>query len=322
MGNLTDGAHGFAEPDTESTDAPPSGDVVESKARLNRFACFRIGVAAALIGLLPWLITGMRLPLQNLWATATPPEAMPIALLPLSQYSTTLIPGLLVTGACLAGLVARLLRNRMPRRGTMLLALAVLLVFGVAGVQASVVVADGLEQSQAAKFYLTALVAVTVVSIAMALAVLLLVARAPVPGATIAFSVGAIAAGIWLDLLVAPAGSVPTDVTMWLIGQTRWVPAVLVGLAIAWCGFRSAGRIAAIVVSLLALWIGPAAITAVSAAVGTRILLQYPAEMLDYGIGVFTMASSIPELVLPPILVAVVVAVIATLVRRFLRRRH
>ncbi|MDQ4137717.1 MAG: hypothetical protein M3116_02565 [Actinomycetota bacterium] len=297
-----------------------AGRAAEPMRRLNHVVCFGIGLVAALLGLLPWLASGMRLPLQNLWATNTLPEAMPVALLPLSQYSTTLIPGLLITGAGAAGLVARLLRPRLARRGTVLITVAVFLVFAIAGVQASIVVADGLERSDAAEFYLTALMAVTIISITMAVLVLLLAARAPVPGATIALSVAAIAAGIWLNSLLAPFGSTPSEATMWLLGLARWVPAILVGFAIAWCGVRSVGRIAAVLVSLVALWIGPAAITAVSAATGTRVLLQYPSEMLDYGIGVFSMAAGLPELVLPPILVALTVAVLTVLASRLVRR--
>lgn len=45
-----------------------------------------LGAAAAIVGLIPWIITGMRLPLQNLWATDTRPADMPLALLPFSQY--------------------------------------------------------------------------------------------------------------------------------------------------------------------------------------------------------------------------------------------
>lgn len=314
---MADGISGVAAPSADEAADP----VLESRPSLSGFLCFAIGLAAAILGLLPWILTGMRLPLQNLWATAPAPEDMPIALLPLSQYSTTLIPGLLITGAGIAGLVARLLASRLPPRGTLLIALAVLLVYGVAGVQASVVVAHGLERSDPAKFYLAALVIVASVSIALALVVLLLVSRAPDAGATIALSVGALAAGIFLNSLVAPIGGISTEVTTSLLGLAHWVPAVSVGVAIGWCGVRTAGRIVAVLVSLLALWIGPAALTAVSSATGTRVLLPYPSEMVDYGFGVFRMAASLPELVLPPIITAVVVGVVVFVVRSLLQAK-
>ncbi|MFC0681724.1 hypothetical protein ACFFGH_28165 [Lysobacter korlensis] len=315
---MTDDTPGFA--DAASIVAPPPAVVEDHTPSLSLVVCLGIGAAAALIGLLPWLLTGMRLPLQNLWATVAPPEAMPIALLPLSQYSTTLIPGLLITGAGIAGLVARGIRHRLPRRGILGIALGVVLVYAIAGVQAWLVVAGGLERSDAARFYLNALVAVAIVSIALALAVLLLISRAPVPGATIGLSAAALAAGISLNSLLGQLETGPGSISWVLLGLAQWVPAVLVGTAIGWCGVRTAGRIVAVLVSVLALWIGAAAITAVSAATGTRILLQYPLEMLDYGFAVFRMAVGMPELVVPPLIAAVVVGVVVWLARRFLRK--
>ena len=83
---------------------------------------------------------------------------------------------------------------------------------------------------------------------------------------------------------------------------------MLVGAAIAWGGIRTAGRIAAAAVSLLLLWIVPALVTGVQSAVGSRALLRSPLDLLDYGWVVFTSALTMPELVLPRIVVAVVVA--------------
>ena len=288
---------------------------------LGLLACFAIGVGAALVGLLPWLLTGMRLPLQNLWATDRAPDSMPVALLPLSQYTVTLVAALVVTGSAIAGLVTRATRGRRVRRGGALLAVGVLLPQAAAAVQSAVVVSDGLETSSWARFYLLAVTAVAVVSVVLGILVLLLTARARVPGAAIGFSVAALAAGIWLDSLLVPFGSAPADGTVMMLGLTHWVPAILVGAALAWCGFSTAGRIVAAVAGLLILWIGSAAITAVSAAAGTRTLLSRPTEMLDYGLAVFRMAVGIPELVLPPLLLALAIGVVGFFALRAARRR-
>ncbi|MDJ0378729.1 hypothetical protein [Cryobacterium sp. PH31-L1] len=61
-----------------------------------------VGMLAAIVGLLPWLVTGMHLPIQNLWAADSVPEDMPIALLPFSQYTITLVVAVVVTGSALA----------------------------------------------------------------------------------------------------------------------------------------------------------------------------------------------------------------------------
>jgi hypothetical protein len=60
-----------------------------------------MGVGAAVAGLLPWIITGMRLPLQNLWADegAGLAEPMPFVLLPFSQYFVTLLIGVIAVGS-------------------------------------------------------------------------------------------------------------------------------------------------------------------------------------------------------------------------------
>jgi hypothetical protein len=144
----------------------------------------------------------------------------------------------------------------------------------------------------------------------MSVLVLLLIARAPVPGATIALSLAALVSASWIG---AALGNVmllgPNDLVQVISLILRWMPAVLVGCAIAWCGFRTAGRIAAVIVSLAALWIGPAFFTAVSAAAGTRVLAPYPAEMAEYAVQVFVMALTMPELAAPPLVVALIIGV-------------
>ncbi|GAB3617858.1 hypothetical protein GCM10027416_24150 [Okibacterium endophyticum] len=284
------------------------------------------GAAAALIGLVPWLITGIRLPLQNLWAAQTPAEQMPIALLPFSQYQITTIIGLIVTGYAAAGITVRLSRAYHPRRVVLATACGALAVDVLAAVQTTVVVLSGLQQRTASHLYVAALLAVVVLAIIVGLLVLRLIATAQAPGAIIGLSLAALAVGLWLTALVAPLTvmptTLPTDAREWLLSSVRWVPAVLVGLAIAWGGVRSRGRIIATVGSILILWVGPAAFTGVSAAAGARMLLPYPAEMLDYGIGVFRMALFVPELALPPLIVAIAVAGIGVVVRELVLRRR
>lgn len=282
-----------------------------------------IGVGGAVVGLLPWMVTGMRLPLQNLWATQTLPEDMPIAWLPFSQYQVTLLLALMVVGAAAAGLASRALRSRLPRRSILSTTAGLLFVQVIATAQAANALRSGLEQGQAGTLYLAACVALAVVGILFGLLVLGLIARGPRAGAVVAFTLAAIAAGWWLDGLISPIGSVGArpELAYLLLDIARWVPAVLVGAAIAWGGVNTAGRIVAAVCSLLLLWIVPALATAVTAAVGSRILLGDPLEMLDYGWGVFTMAVAMPELVLPPLIVAVVVAAAGLGLRALLARR-
>ncbi|KQM80935.1 hypothetical protein ASE68_18145 [Agromyces sp. Leaf222] len=274
-----------------------------------------LGVASATLGLLPWLATGMRLPLQNLWQFDTMPEAMPIVLLPFSQYALTSIVGLVVVGSTVAGVVARALRRRMPRRGFAGLFAGVLAVQVVAVAQTAIAVQAGLQQRLESTLYLVALIALALFSIAAGALVLWLIARAPRAGALIGLAFGAIAVSFWASTLLHPFLGVATGDVSWLLGWLRWLPAVLIGAAIAWCGVGTVGRVVAAIASLVVLWIAPALATAVSNAVGTRVLATRPAEMLDYGVGVFAAASTMPEVVLPPIIVAIAVAVVGLAVR-------
>lgn len=281
-----------------------------------------IGIASAIVGLLPWLVTGARLPVQNLAADQTSLET-PFALLPFNQYFLTSIVALLVVGGALAGIAARALRDRRPRGGTLLLVGGVLAVQILAGVQSSVVTVGSLEESTHSERYSAAVIVVIVVSIAMSLLVLLLIARAPVAGATIALAMTAVVSGSWIGVAIRDLVMLgPFEVVQVLLGILRWIPPVLVGCAIAWCGFRTVGRIVAALVSLAALWIGPAFFTAVANAAGSRVLASDPAGMLDYGVGVFRMALTKPELVLPPLIVASVIGAAGAGLLELSRRRR
>ncbi|SIT86194.1 hypothetical protein [Microbacterium sp. RU33B] len=282
---------------------------------------FGMGVAGAVAGLLPWLVTGARLPLQNLAADPSTTET-PFALLPFSQYFLTSIVALLVVGGASAGIAGRSLAAQRPRFGALALVGGVMLVQVVAAVQATAVTVASLEDSARSALYAGLVVGIILVSLSMSLLVLLLIARAQVAGATIALSLAALVSASWIGVALRDVMTVaPYELVQPILFVLRWLPPVLVGCAIAWCGFRTAGRVAAVIVSLAALWIGPAFFTAVSSAAGTRVLAPYPGEMAEYGIRVFVSALTMPELVLPPLLVAVIVGAAGSVLLRRLRRR-
>ena len=299
-----------------------AADATEERPPLRLWVCFLLGVGAALVGLLPWLVTGMRLPLQNLWAFETSPDRMPLALLPFSQYAITFLFGIVVTGAATAGLVARATRGRRSRAGTVMVLAGLLAVQLVAVVQTAVTVRGGLQDRTESDWYLAALLAVVVLSIVIGIGVFLLIGAAPKAGALIGMSIAAIAVGSWVSGLLIPIGTIPGDVSMFLIGYVRWIPPLLVGAAIAWCGVGTVGRAVAAAVGLLVLWIAPAVATGISNAAGSRVLAKHPAEMLDYGAGVFRSALLMPELALPPIGFAIAVAAVGLLVRWLVRRQR
>ncbi|MDJ0349597.1 hypothetical protein [Cryobacterium sp. PH29-G1] len=245
-----------------------------------------VGMGSAIVGLLPWLMTGMVLPLQNLWALDTAADEMPMALLPFSQYLIGLIAGLIVTGSAIAGGVARVTRARHPL-DPRALAVGMLIVQLGSLVQTAITVFRGLSDDCESWIYLAALVAGTLVAILLGQLLLLLIARAARPGAAIAASIAAVALGPWLNALVIQPWSLVTPSNLALLGLVRWVPAVIVGITLAWCGLATIRRVVAAIVCLLVLWIGSAAVPAVGAAVGSRVLARNPGEMLHYAGRVF-----------------------------------
>ncbi|KGJ79734.1 hypothetical protein GY21_04220 [Cryobacterium roopkundense] len=281
-----------------------------------------MGVASAVVGLLPWILTGMRLPLQNLWGTDTLPAEMPIALLPFSQYSITLIAGIIVVGAAIAGVVARSTRARQGRFGLAALTAGVLVTQVIATVQAAVVVGNGLRPGRESLIYLVAVVSVATASFVVGALVLVLIARMPRAGALIGLGIAAVAVGWWLGALVVHRPGLVTETQTALLGLLRWVPAILCGVAIGWCGVNTVGRVVAAVTALASAVIGPAIATAVSSATGTRVLARYPAEMLEYGVQVFQQVLGISELTLRPILTAIIVAAAVLAFKAVLRRRR
>ncbi|BDZ53548.1 hypothetical protein [Agromyces marinus] len=276
--------------------------------------CLPIGAAAAALGLLPWVLSGMRLPLQNLWATDTPPESYPLVLLPFSQYALSIIAALLIVGSAFAGVAARATRPVRRRPGTawMLLGLLAVQVFAIA--QTATVVRDGLEERPESTLYLAALVGIATLAVFVGLVVMLLVAAAPPGGAVIGLAITAVLTPGWVRLLlIHDLFPVVDPASAQVLDLLRWLPAVLVGAAIAWAGVASVGRVLGALVALAVLWIGPALITAVSNAASSRVLARDPVEMLDYAGDVFRAAVTDPSLALPPIIVAVVVAVLGLL---------
>jgi hypothetical protein len=278
-----------------------------------------IGVACAFLGLLPWLLTGGRLPLQNLWATAvTDAAAMPFVLLPFSQYAVLTIVALVVAGAGAAGLLARLLP---VRRVGILVGLVSTEV--VAIVQSAQLDGGGLQRTPFALLYLELIVAASIAALVLGTAVLLLVALAPPAGLVVGVALAAVPIGDWAGSLLLPFGSVSVPVVASVLLQaSRFVPAVLIGIAVAWAGVRTVGRGIAAVGSLLILWIGPALQTGIAGAAGSRVYAHDPAAMLDAVRTVFGLALLSADIAVPPLVLALVVVLIGSATKVLLRTRR
>jgi hypothetical protein len=105
-----------------------------------------------------------------------------------------------------------------------------------------------------------------------------------------ALAVASIALGSWCSGLVAGVTDVGDDSAAALFRVTRWVPATALGLGMAASRLRTIGSVVGATVAVVVLWVGTAAVTATSSALGSRILLARPHELVDYGAEVFRAA--------------------------------
>jgi hypothetical protein len=288
---------------------------------VNAVRWFGIGVGSAVVGLLPWIITGMRLPLQTLWGVDTAPDGMPVSLLPFSQYFLTLLAGIMVVGAAVAGLVMRIQRTGMGRIGFAAIITGVLLTQAIAIIQSTLTVQDGLRPGRESMFYLVAIVGSATAFFVTGALILVLVARMPRAGALLGLSVAAVALEWWFAALLVPDPVLASPTQFALLGALRWLPAIVCGAAIAWCALNTIGRGAAALLAIATITIGPILATAVSAAAGSRVLARYPAEMLEYGFQVFALQLGTADLLLRPAVATVVVATAGLALKAVLRRR-
>lgn len=269
-----------------------------------------VGIGAVLVGLLPWIRAGLRLPLQNLWASPTLPADMPLVLLPLNQYYLGTVLALLVTAGLVGGVVARAAPPAHRALSGGLTVAGAFLAMTLACVQSALVLADGLAEDQRSGTYLTLVVLWAALSALGGLLILALLVRAPRAGATVAVALAAPAVGTWAKALVAPSIALASPVVQTVVEYLRWLPAVLVGLALAWCGLRTSGRVAAWVMSLVLLWVLPAVLTAINYVAGYRASEDL-LESLGAGLDVLGAALA-PSLAGPPVALALAIGLVGS----------
>ncbi len=276
-----------------------------------------VGVGGGILGLVPWLVTGGRLPLQNVWEET--PAVLPWVLLPFHPYYVTLLAALLLVGATAAGIAARALGAR--GASVWLTIVGVFVVHVIAVVQTTLAAGATLPETTEARIWLYGLAGGAVVSALVGVGVTALVARAPRAGAVIGLTIGAMAASSWIAALIAPPGAVQLEYPSLLV-VVPWIGPVLVGVAIAWAGVNTVGRIVAAIAAVAMVWVVPALLTGMVNALGSRVYWSYPAELVDYAVGVFRAALFTPELALRPVIATVVVAAVGLIVRAVVARRR
>ncbi|MEJ6555539.1 hypothetical protein PQI51_10965 [Microbacterium esteraromaticum] len=135
--------------------------------------------------------------------------------------------------------------------------------------------------------------------------------RPAVPLPALAVALSAVPVRTWLGYMIASFGPIygyPPEVGTVL----RWVPAVIVAAALIWCGVRPLSRLVVWAVGLFTLWMLPAVFTALSNALGMRVLDGDLREMAEVAGQIFPMALEVEVL---PMGVALVIAVVGTVAR-------
>lgn len=286
----------------------------------NRLTPFAVGAAGGILGIAPWLAGGATLPLQNLWATATMPDDMPFAMLPLSQYYATTLFALILLGGVFAGVAVRVAGARRPiavRAAAMGLAVVQL----AAVIQSFAVLADGLALGEGgdsrAQLFFAGMLAGTLVALLLSQLALWMTSHRAVGVASLGVALAAVPFASWFARWVVVFTSEVTP-PMFLPGLVHWLPAGVVAAALIWCGGRPARRLGVWVASLLALWVVPALFTAIQYGLGMRVLQGDLAEMAAASADLLPVA--LREIWMPPV-VALGVAVAGTIVRMLLERR-
>ncbi|MDI3195954.1 hypothetical protein QK290_16320 [Pseudarthrobacter sp. AL07] len=116
---------------------------------------------------------------------------------------------------------------------------------------------------------------------------------------------------------LAGAGNVsPTDLML-----LRWLPAVLTGVALAWCGLRPARRAVVRLVNLALPWVVPAVFISVNYVLGTRVPERDPQELALMIRQILTATLGPDGGAGPTVLLALAVALTGAGIRELAHRR-
>ncbi|UJP09355.1 hypothetical protein L2X99_13050 [Microbacterium sp. KUDC0406] len=282
----------------------------------NALAGTALGVVGVAAGIAPWIAAGGILPVQNLWRTEVQKFQMPFSLLPVSQYYATSMFVLIVMGGVFAGLARHILARTWAAWP---IALGVLIGHAVAVTQSFIADARGLNLDDTRSWwYLGGLLFGAIVAVGFAQVGYWLISRPSSGPAALGIALAAVPfaawIGMWVQLLSGPMG-IPQGVLLVL----RWLPALVVGLALAWCGGWPPARLIVWVIGLSALWIVPPAFTAIQYALGSRVLAGDLGEMAEAGMQVFPAALAIGWM---PVVVAAVIGVVGAALSAIIRRQR
>lgn len=252
-----------------------------------------VGIVAAAVGLLPWLVTDMELPLLGIARIYHAPEQASVALLPLSHFYLMTTVAMVLVGSALAGAVTRLAATRDKTLSVRFVVTGAVAVQVIALVQAASTLNDGIQPTSQGDIYLLAISVAVIVAIAAGALVIVGLARGGVPATTLATTVGALALGPWISAAILPLGGdwmegVSITRLDWATTLSTLVPILIVGVVAGWCGASSPRRAAATTTAFVALWLVPRLITAYGVAVSSHTSMRDPQAVLATGTRMLT----------------------------------
>ncbi|RZU63288.1 hypothetical protein [Zhihengliuella halotolerans] len=276
-----------------------------------------IGLAAGLLSLTPWLLTGGTLPLQNLWATGTLPDDMPFSLLPISQYMLRDLVGIMATSGTTAALALRWWRPARRRAGLGSVAVGLVAAHLTAVVQSFLELRAGLAPGPGghpyATYYFYGMLAGVLLAVAMSFAILASLSSRSPNRAAFGAALTATPTTWWLSIwfnLGTPGMLAPE------LPVLQWLPAAVVGAALAALGLRTLRNGAVWLASLTILWItGPVA-WAVQFVVGSRAIVGRP-DQVEAGLS--TLSSGL-AMQTPVVATALAIGIAGSVLYRRLRR--
>ncbi|NNU28580.1 hypothetical protein [Isoptericola sediminis] len=279
---------------------------------------FLLGVGAAVVGLLPSVLAGW----QPSWPTyPNTPDLFTGTFLPFAPDLLALMLGAVVLPGAIVGVVLRPRTAGTPGRVDAAATAGLVLVIALAALQSVAATVPRLRPETSG--LLDVAVGLTAVAVALVLSALVsrVLAHRTVPAATVAAAVVAVAAGYWLQSVLRITWSwglqLPDGVIATLAVITQVAPAVLLGAALAWCGWTPRRRLWAWTVALLIFGVGQAVLDAatywfvIARSPGSASPAQYVGVALDGLVWSLPYAAA-----------AILVGVVGRLVAPHARRRY
>ncbi|GAB3262009.1 hypothetical protein GCM10027425_25720 [Alteromonas gracilis] len=260
-------------------------------------------VVAYVVGALPWLITGLRLPISSAWPSVLPEDVVLVPL-PFGEYELTALAATGVVGLAAAASLGRALGHP-AWVGVVGGAVSLLVALGLS----YAAVADLLAPRREAELLLAVLIATGLLGIATGA----LVGLALRPGTWL----GALAVGVlvvlghaWLmDLLVGEVAY--TRVEDLVARSAPWTMAALTVAALLFAGWRRPIEWLRWPVVLLVVWVGTAVLTVVAFA-AAYARSRAGRDLADASASVLSLSVSPDPRALVPSGVAVVVAMLVS----------